>query len=541
VKGIPNAVGKQKAIVESPLYGKPRLIMGIAGSGKSVTVLNRVIRIKNQAPNDRILVITYNKSLRDHFQAQLEQEFGSSITITVNNYDSYIYNCLKNMTLIYNNYYEDYYCNNSTELLNPISLEIRKANKVNKLKAAWDKYRTINKHKTKDLNDVFNFSSSRIFFLSDLTRNFGSILRNTIAKNPNNRGYYRKDLQNFYIFFIRLIQREGLYTFDLFKDCVTKEFNNCLDVVDEIYSVYKEYLLYIESAGYYWDLDELLNAFSFMINELGLKGYNHILLDEAQDMSDTLVKSLNNLLLPNGSLLLFGDESQQIYENLTKDLVDVLEFSESPTILDENYRNKKEVALYMKAIQEMEPFPKNPFYKDIAIPTTSSEKPHHFEFSTTLKTQDPDIELKFLYEKIIIEGVKDSSIGIILKDWTYLRRVETFLDNQGFLNYIILNDNSNIVDYENKVVLTTMHSSKGLEFDYVLIPFQGLQDQYSYVRSQSDLVQEIILFYVSCSRAVNSLVLTYSNPARLLISTLDSTLYNKTVIDKEWTTQENNS
>nr|WP_314278953.1 ATP-dependent helicase [uncultured Peptostreptococcus sp.] len=82
---------------------------------------------------------------------------------------------------------------------------------------------------------------------------------------------------------------------------------------------------------------------------------------------------------------------------------------------------------------------------------------------------------------------------------------------------------------ENGVILTTMHSSKGLEFDYVFIvgvnegilPYQVSDD------SKSDIEEERRLFYVAITRAKNNLLI--SSPLKMYGKKIGPSIFLKEI------------
>lgn len=91
----------------------------------------------------------------------------------------------------------------------------------------------------------------------------------------------------------------------------------------------------------------------------------------------------------------------------------------------------------------------------------------------------------------------------------------TYENLSDFLDNFALNTDLKKESEENGVVLTTMHRSKGLEWDYVYIPFicdtvfpRAFSDAIK--RNAKNVQNERNLFYVSITRARKSVVLTYT-------------------------------
>ena len=122
--------------------------------------------------------------------------------------------------------------------------------------------------------------------------------------------------------------------------------------------------------------------------------------------------------------------------------------------------------------------------------------------------------LKNKYDNHLEEKMKDILLLI-----SYLSS-STMKD---FINELYLNQSIE-VNLDNTIYLTTIHGSKGLEWDYVYLidvdsdNFPSVRYGY-YLDEGEEMEEERRLFYVACSRAKYNLVITYNfnlNPSSLL-------------------------
>jgi DNA helicase-2/ATP-dependent DNA helicase PcrA len=122
--------------------------------------------------------------------------------------------------------------------------------------------------------------------------------------------------------------------------------------------------------------------------------------------------------------------------------------------------------------------------------------------------------LKNKYDNHLEEKMKDILLLI-----SYLSS-STMKD---FINELYLNQSIE-VNLDNTIYLTTIHGSKGLEWDYVYLidadseNFPNIRYGY-YLDEGEEMEEERRLFYVACSRAKYNLVITYNfylNPSSLL-------------------------
>ena len=108
----------------------------------------------------------------------------------------------------------------------------------------------------------------------------------------------------------------------------------------------------------------------------------------------------------------------------------------------------------------------------------------------------------------------------------------------------LISDNTEITDSSNRVTLMTIHSVKGLEFDYVFITGveEGLFPHMNSMNSNSEIEEERRLCYVAITRARLKLYITNSrsrvlygseqvNPVSRFVNEIDDNLLDKVNID----------
>lgn len=92
----------------------------------------------------------------------------------------------------------------------------------------------------------------------------------------------------------------------------------------------------------------------------------------------------------------------------------------------------------------------------------------------------------------------------------------------------ILQIGSEKIDFNTDVMITTLHSSKGLEFDYVIIP-EFNEDRRLILDNKDEEYwnNQRKLWYVAFSRARNNLDVMYYQSKNILLEEIDRTLYRK--------------
>ncbi|WP_055070043.1 3'-5' exonuclease [Clostridium massiliamazoniense] len=92
----------------------------------------------------------------------------------------------------------------------------------------------------------------------------------------------------------------------------------------------------------------------------------------------------------------------------------------------------------------------------------------------------------------------------------------------------ILQTGSEKIDFNIDVMITTLHSSKGLEFDYVIVPEFNEDKRVSSENEDEEYWNnQRKLWYVAFSRARNKLDVMYYDNKNVLLEEIDRELYRK--------------
>ena len=152
---------------------------------------------------------------------------------------------------------------------------------------------------------------------------------------------------------------------------------------------------------------------------------------------------------------------------------------------------------------------------DSIITTVSNKK---------LKDVEKGRNILLFLEKIWQSKNKhDSHFDEKIKDITLLLSYLSNSNIQQFITELYLNQSIE-VNLDNSIYLTTIHGSKGLEWNYVYIidvdseNFPSIRQNY-YINEGDDSEEERRLFYVACSRAKQNLIITYNfcfNPSNYM-------------------------
>jgi superfamily I DNA/RNA helicase len=289
-----------------------------------------------------------------------------------------------------------------------------------------------------------------------------------------------------------------------------------------VFEILKEYLTIRDRNNKLYDWDDLAYHVHFELeNDKSKRRYRHIVIDEGQDFSPEMLRSLSNAIPSDGSLTFFGDVAQQIYgQRMTWRSAGLK--TQKIWEFKENYRNTKEIAQLGLAISKM------PYFEggsDMVEPTTPGSA-GDLPTLVQCKNKDKEIELAI---RLATANANTISVAILFKN----RDQENLLKGKISGNIIRLHRDMTTWQIGAGIRYGTYHSAKGLEFDMVILPFlsqNNLPDNQNIeMLGRADaLAHDGRLLYVAITRAKTRLVLTYSDePTELLPR--DINLYRKII------------
>ncbi|MGL4999147.1 MAG: ATP-dependent helicase [Cetobacterium sp.] len=299
--------------------------------------------------------------------------------------------------------------------------------------------------------------------------------------------------------------RTHYFNSDFFKNLETHSKKIILNFLETIDLLKKNQNLY--------SFDDLLSQlYNFLKLNIIPISFEYIMVDEYQD-TDNLQIEILKLLSQKSYLMAVGDDYQSIYSFKGATIDNIINFSndfENTKIflLKENYRSSNHI---LKLSNEFSKKLRNSFRKTLLCNNTSNELPSLNIFKTHTE------EVKAIYNKIkvILNNTPDASISILFRNFSYMQEFVNIFDHYKlsynisqniFLENIFkdrtVNDNTNLA-------LLTIHSSKGLEWDYVFLPLllDGIIP--TSIGNPINLEEEKRLFYVALTRAKKELFLSY--------------------------------
>lgn len=280
-----------------------------------------------------------------------------------------------------------------------------------------------------------------------------------------------------------------------------------------VYDVYENYLDLRAQRGKRYDWADLACAVLLELRkDQRNRLYRHVVIDEGQDFSPQMLRSLAAAIAPGGSLTFFGDIAQQIYGHRMSWRSAGLSPQRVWRFKD-NYRNTKPIARLALALAEMPHFPDDPDLVEPTAPAAEGPLPALVRRSNENAERD-----------LVVSEAKNRSrtgtVAILLRTRRQERRIKQHLPNSAVRLH------RDLQRWRNGPGLFygTYHASKGLEFDTVFLPF--LSDRRWPHRPDVDVlgrreaeIRDSRLLYVGITRARTDLVLTYSGQPTALLPT----------------------
>jgi len=285
-----------------------------------------------------------------------------------------------------------------------------------------------------------------------------------------------------------------------------------------MYQVFEEYRRLRKKSAWDFDWDDLATAvYGELVADTGPRLYRHIVIDEGQDFSPEMIRSLVRAVPNDGSVTFFGDVAQQIYGHRMTWRSAELNIR-TPWYFTQNYRNTREIARLGLAICRMPYYAGLPDIVEPVAPRAEGPPP------ALVRCESADEEISFVAQLARTASTRQS-VAVLVRDRKDERRIAAKLPNTSIKLHRGM---PRWVDGPS-VQHGTYHSAKGLEFDMVIMPFCSstrLPDPASTeaLGVEDAQIQDGRLIYVGVTRARTNLVITYTGSATALLP-MDRSLY----------------
>ena len=274
------------------------------------------------------------------------------------------------------------------------------------------------------------------------------------------------------------------------------KYNNTLDL-------YKDFFKYINKEELFnFNNNKLENCdvFPYIYLKIfveGIEGIDtikHVVIDEMQDYTPVQYMVIKSLYKCKKTIL--GDFGQCVNpynSNSLSLLSDIFENSEVVK-LNKSYRSTYEIIKFSEQIlkQDIEPIER------------------HGELPSIIKCNSLEEELKQIEDTIDNFNKFDySTMGIICKTKSQAKQIYDKLKNKYEVNLLDIDS----LEFKEGIIISTIHMSKGLEFDEIIIP---MVDTNNY---NSDYDRNLL--YIACTRAMHKLTLTYHDKITDILSNIN--------------------
>ena len=279
-----------------------------------------------------------------------------------------------------------------------------------------------------------------------------------------------------------------------------------------MYQVLEKYIEIRNGNGKTYDWDDIaLHVRKELETDSSPRFYKHIVIDEGQDFSPEMIRSLVAAIPEDGSLSFFGDVAQQIYGQRMSWRSAGLEIPQ-PWLFKDNYRNTKQISQLGLAISRM------PFFKDIADMVEPVSPRADGPLPAKVKCEDEKQQVQIALESAR-NAAKTQRVAILAKD---NQQADIFSSELGNERIRLSRELQRWNEFPG-IYHGTYHSAKGLEFDMVILPFLdsgNLPDRkYIKVHGEEDALTHYgRLLYVAVTRAKTNLVLLYSGTLTPLLN-----------------------
>lgn len=273
-----------------------------------------------------------------------------------------------------------------------------------------------------------------------------------------------------------------------------------------VHEVYRRYTVLRAQAGYSQDWDDLASVvLSTLKADASARRYRHVVVDEGQDFTPEMIRSLAAAIPADGSLTFFGDYAQQIYgsrmswRSLGLAVPKQVEF-------EQNYRNSRQIAQLAQAISEMPHFRDDVDLVQPKAPTADGPKP-------TIVTATSKSSQLARAAQLANNLAADQQVAVLMRTRDHESELLRHLDRRHRISR--LHKDLPSWPHGPGVYYGTYSVAKGLEFDSVILPLcdahelPKLTEVEAHGREEA-MAREARQLYVAVTRARAGLIILRS-------------------------------
>lgn len=441
--------------------GKELLIKGIAGSGKTTVLLSKARKMIENNPTIRIGLFTYNKTLSQYAKKFAEQIGPNNLFVYT--FHGWAYGVLRDVT----------------------------------------KKRMV-MTTTRDQKEYLKTAVG------------------IVRKNSEHRFVTEEKFREFLADEISWIKGKGIKKSADYQTVSRVGRGSSIRVTKPdrriIYGIFEEYEK-VKRDAKKMDYDDF--ALTLLENKEKIKDtykFDYVMIDEGQDLQQVQLMLLR--FISKKGFVVAADKGQKIYKtSFSWKEIGINVLGGRTKILQNSFRSTKQIIQMAHSLQMHDSIVKDEEYVATILPEYTGPVPDVFECDSREK-QDAAILSTI---KIFLKENPDKTIGVLTREWKSINRLYYALQAEAIPHEFIKKDKGDA--HTSGVKLTTFHSAKGLEFDYVII--LDLLDDSGDQELQDEEYMEVErrLLYVSITRAKTYLQLYYYNKPSLLLEDIDSNFY----------------
>ena len=278
-----------------------------------------------------------------------------------------------------------------------------------------------------------------------------------------------------------------------------------------MFDLYQRYLAHRGRSDKLYDWTDLASAVRGELqSDDAVRRYRHVVIDEGQDLSPEMLRSLALAVPADGSLTFFGDMAQQIYGQRISWRSAGLS-ARNIWRFEENYRNTRQISRLAIALAKMPRFPDDPDLVEPISPAADGPPPALQAFASESE------EIRFIVDRAKTLA-RTGTTAILFRK----RHQERYA--RALAGATRLHRELDRWPAGPGLFYGTYHSAKGLEFDSVFLPFLS-EDYWPDRRDARDIgaqeaaIRAARLLYVGITRAKSSLILTFTGRLTSLMPT----------------------
>ncbi|MET9828442.1 UvrD-helicase domain-containing protein [Streptomyces sp. NPDC006385] len=290
-----------------------------------------------------------------------------------------------------------------------------------------------------------------------------------------------------------------------------------------VFAIYRRYEQLRAEAGHEYDFDNMASAaLALLKDDTAERHYRHVIVDEGQDFTPEMIRSLAAAIPGDGSLTFFGDYAQQIYGSRMSWRSLGLHVPRGIVEFAHNYRNSRQIAQLAQVMSEM------PYFKDEVDlvqptrPAADGPKP------TILESPSKERQLAEAARTALALGA-DRQVAILMRTREHEAELKLLLSGGRVPVERLHRDLPRWTDQPG-VFYGTYSAAKGFEFDSVILPFCDADElpKPSEVEAHGPdeaKAREGRQLYVAVTRARTELVILHSGKLTDLLPNEMSDLY----------------